>query len=1059
MTDPKPIVLPGLLRRPTRLTGLMTGAMSVPFLALLPYFSVTQPAFAQSRASVGKSDTVAEVRLDHPWAVQVELFQTPVDLQRLPPIDEFRRYRVYTVPHEVGGKTVYRLRIGFFATREAAEAVANALIPTYPSAWITRVSEAERRIALESGRGANVVAESVAKPADPPLPRAAAPAVAPAPATPPVSQPEAPPRAATNIPQRAPAPPPASAAAPTLAPPPATPPVSQPEAPLAAPRTLEVARPAAVAAAPVAAAPPTGAAAAQATGVPAVRREVVRVPAASVPLAPAPAATPEPPAKNTALQSPETQVAQGAAGRERFVVQLTDPWVVQIDLAREPVELRDLPDLPEFRRYRVYAIPHEVGGRVAYRLRVGFFPTEEAAATVARSLKQYYPNTWITKVPEIERLRAARDGAGALVAGAPGMPSSPPVASRPPAPSTPAPVVAEPARPTVPPQAAAPPAPAPPTTQTPDTRPTAQTVPPPSVTRVPIPPAPAQTQPAPTPRTATTPPAPRPPAPPARAASPQEVARATEMMDEAQSAMANGQFPRAVLLYSEIARIGGPEQSKQAQEYLGLARERNGQDAQARAEYEEYLSRYPDGEDTQRVRQRLMGLLTARAEPRDSRRERQTRVRETQYNFNGSFSQFYERHVTNTQLDGSQVDQSTFDNFMDLLGRMRDERFDGSFRAAGSYTFNFLNRGDSEIQRLSTLYVDGNATELGLFARVGRQTRSSGGVLGRFDGGHVRYAVTPDIKVNVVGGLPVRRTRDLYFNEDSYFYGTSLDLGTFDGWDTTLFFIDQTTNGLTDRRGTGTEIRYFDANLSGFGVVDYDIYYSELNLATLSSSYVFENRATTSFTVDYRRSPILSINDALIGQSVSRVSDLVAAFTPEELRQIALDRTAISKSATLSATYPLDERYQIGADYTISHLTGTTASAGVEGLPGTDIEHFYSVQFIGNSIVKDGDIGIIALRYADTTNFDRYTAQFDTRYPVIDDLRVGPRLRLDYRDNKADSGVVYAAIPSLRLNYFLTREIQFEFEGGVEWSRSDPAVGESETTTGYFIFVGHRIDF
>ena len=55
--------------------------------------------------------------------------------------------------------------------------------------------------------------------------------------------------------------------------------------------------------------------------------------------------------------------------------------------------------------------------------------------------------------------------------------------------------------------------------------------------------------------------------------------------------------------------------SKEAQEYLGLARERNGQLAHAKAEYRIYLAKYPEGEDAQRVRQRLDALVTAYQAP------------------------------------------------------------------------------------------------------------------------------------------------------------------------------------------------------------------------------------------------------------------------------------------------------------------------------------------------------------------------------------------------------------------------------------------------------------
>ena len=45
------------------------------------------------------------------------------------------------------------------------------------------------------------------------------------------------------------------------------------------------------------------------------------------------------------------------------------------------------------------------------------------------------------------------------------------------------------------------------------------------------------------------------------------------------------------------------------------------------------------------------------------------------------------------------------------------------------------------------------------------------------------------------------------------------------------------------------------------------------------------------FDADYRRSPLLELNDALIGQSAPDLNALAMQFTPSQIRQLALDRT------------------------------------------------------------------------------------------------------------------------------------------------------------------------
>jgi tetratricopeptide (TPR) repeat protein len=83
------------------------------------------------------------------------------------------------------------------------------------------------------------------------------------------------------------------------------------------------------------------------------------------------------------------------------------------------------------------------------------------------------------------------------------------------------------------------------------------------------------------------------------------------MMAEARAAMSARDYPKAIGLLTKLQRQPEfPDRSK-AQELLGLARERSGQLAHAKAEYEEYLRRYPQGEAAERVAFRLKILRAA----------------------------------------------------------------------------------------------------------------------------------------------------------------------------------------------------------------------------------------------------------------------------------------------------------------------------------------------------------------------------------------------------------------------------------------------------------------
>jgi hypothetical protein len=331
--------------------------------------------------------------------------------------------------------------------------------------------------------------------------------------------------------------------------------------------------------------------------------------------------------------------------------------------------------------------------------------------------------------------------------------------------------------------------------------------------------------------------------------------------------------------------------------------------------------------------------------------------------------------------------------------------------------------------------------------------------LGRFDGGLASYQIAPKLKANAVAGLPVQSSTGLTIDQDRYFYGLSMDLGTFaEAWDTSLFAIEQVADGINDRRAVGGEVRYFRPNRSAFGLVDYDVGYNELNIALLTGNYIFLDQTTINLSLDYRRSPILTTTNATQGQTTDSLSALLETRSEDEVRQLALDRSAISRSVTLGASRPLDSTFQVSADVTASSLSGTDASGGVEASEGTGLELFYSAQLIGSSVIKEGDLAVLGLRYADTQNSNRYTIDINTRYPVNRDFRVNPRVRTDYRENKNDNGTQISIKPSVRFDYYWTRELLLELDLGAEWT-NDRLNDESDDRLGFFGSVGYRVDF
>ena len=137
------------------------------------------------------------------------------------------------------------------------------------------------------------------------------------------------------------------------------------------------------------------------------------------------------------------------------------------------------------------------------------------------------------------------------------------------------------------------------------------------------------------------------------ALEPAELAR---LVADARAAMAARNYPLAIATLTRLQRQPEFPQRAPMQELLGLARERSGQLAHAKAEYEEYLRRYPAGEAAERITRRLVTLRAASTAARTGTGGGGTES--TGWNINGGFAQMYRydgTSVSNTATPGTTV--------------------------------------------------------------------------------------------------------------------------------------------------------------------------------------------------------------------------------------------------------------------------------------------------------------------------------------------------------------------------------------------------------------------
>ncbi|MEZ5541370.1 MAG: tetratricopeptide repeat protein [Pseudomonadota bacterium] len=549
-----------------------------------------------------------------------------------------------------------------------------------------------------------------------------------------------------------------------------------------------------------------------------------------------------------------------------------------------------------------------------------------------------------------------------------------------------------------------------------------------------------------------------------------ELEKMGEVMAEAERLMTDKDYDGAIRLYTKVLDYPENASSRDALEYLGLARERKGQLAQAKAAYDSYLERYPEGEGADRVKQRLAGLVTATKAPKGKLQA--AKGRETtgaEWDVFGGFSQFYRRDENTSQLNEDEklttVTQSSLSSDLDITGRLKTGDYELRTRFAGGYLYDFLNSGEDSETTVSSLYFDATNRNNRLAMRLGRQSRSTGGVLGRFDGLLLDVPLTRKLSMAATTGFPVDSSRD-GFDSSQYFYGVNFELEDFlEGWDASAFYIEQKADTILDRRAVGGELRYFDVNRSFFTLVDYDIFYQIVNTAQLLGNWTTASKTTFNIVLDYRNSPILTTSNALQGAlnpndnitPLTTIEEMLVFFTQDELFQFAQDRTATARLGTLGVSRPITEKLQVSGDVTLSKLSDTVSSGGVAVVPGTDNEFYYNLQLIGSNLLKEGDVTIIGLRFIDATTSDTTSLSLNTRYPVTRDFRVNPRFRVDFRKND-DNTEQFIYRPSARLTYSIKRRFRLEGELGGEWSDREIVAGSSKSKS-WFVNLGYRADF
>ncbi|MFY9329769.1 MAG: hypothetical protein WAO76_17405 [Georgfuchsia sp.] len=543
---------------------------------------------------------------------------------------------------------------------------------------------------------------------------------------------------------------------------------------------------------------------------------------------------------------------------------------------------------------------------------------------------------------------------------------------------------------------------------------------------------------------------------------------AKKFFAEARMAMDEKDYPKAINRLNRTLGLPPNNQTEAAQALIGQARELNGEIAKAKAEYELFLKAFPSSTEVPRVKERLAAL------PNQAPRQANIRGRTipkdagpSEWMVFGGLSQYWyhgQSHIETTtppppgQLTFntdtlSLTDQDSLISSLDINARRRDAFTDTRMVFRYIDNHNYLSRGKG-YSRLNSAYVEQTDRQKGYFVRAGRQNPDGGGVLERFDGLSLGYFVAPDWRVKAVAG----KTVEFGVPYEKKFYGTSLERpAQLEQLGYSIYYLTQSLYGEVNRRALGSDMRYFDSQLTLYGLFDYDIDFKDINIALMQANYRTLGGTNYFAVLDHRKTPSLSLLSALPAFAGRNIDDILATENIDQVRKFGKDLTAESNLFSVGFTKPYSDKWQFGADYRLAAISGIGGGGSMPAQPGTGNNHVISGQAIGNSIFRKNDVVVMNGSFITAPTYDGQAYGLNYVNQLMDSLRLDGSLR--FYTQKNDTGEKQTRLnPSVRLSYRFKDRLSLECEAGEEVDKTDGPASKTRSDRSY-VYFGYRWDF
>jgi hypothetical protein len=545
--------------------------------------------------------------------------------------------------------------------------------------------------------------------------------------------------------------------------------------------------------------------------------------------------------------------------------------------------------------------------------------------------------------------------------------------------------------------------------------------------------------------------------------------RAEELMTQSRAAISARQNDEALKRLNQLLLLPPNPYSQEAQELIGLAWERAGDAQRARVEYELYLKLFPEGEGAQRVGQRLASLtgqvVAAPAQPGVPAAVQVPAANRPR--FNGNIAQYYyggkarSQSLVNLaagidQATLSKTTESAIVTSVDMGGRYSTQDADTRVVVRGTNSTN-LTANSHSASLLSAAYVDYKRNESGMAVRVGRQSAISGGLLGLFDGVSLTYPLPQGLKVDVMGGVPTNQLQSVA--QERLLAAMVEADGILDHWGGDMYIVDQTAEGIANRRALGGEVRYSGDVLSSYALVDYDTLFKRINAVSLQGSVQAPGQTTVTALVDVRKAPSLELINALISSGQASLKTLLQTKSMAEVRGDALNTSAQARQAMVSVSRPLSEKWQGAVDLRYSAI-GALPQVGTvfDATPATGAQYGATLQLTGSNLYSPRDINNLNLSVLTTPTLKGAQIAYNNLTGLRDsDLTLEPSIRFYTQTDSSSQGRLYRISPGFRASYRVSPKASVLGETMLEHSKSN-AADNKDTTNSVFFYLGYRYE-